>query len=154
MTQRLCRTRTNKILGGVCGGLGQYLGIDPVIIRIIFILLSLGHSLGVGLYILLWILLPEEGAAESTAASAGDKFAEGIRGVGEDIRKAAQAPNPKAGYWFGIGLILIGLFLLAEKISQAFGIYWLTWVNTGNLWAVLLIVIGVAFLMRGFRRGE
>jgi phage shock protein C len=154
MDRRLYRSRTNKVLGGVCGGLGRYLGVDPVIVRIIFILLSLGHSIGVVLYILMWILMPEEGAAESAAGNAGDRIAEGVRSVGDDIRRAAQSPNPQAGIWFGVGLIVIGGFLLLEKISEYFNLAWLAWVNTGNLWAVLLIVIGIAFLMRGLRRGE
>jgi phage shock protein PspC (stress-responsive transcriptional regulator) len=154
MEKRLYRSRTNKVVGGVCGGLGRYLGVDPIVIRIIFILLAIGQGFGVLLYILLWILLPEEGAVESAAGSAGDKIAEGVRGVGEDIRQAAQTPNPQAGIWFGVGLIVIGGFLLVEKISEYFNLNWLAWVNTGNLWPVLLIVIGVAFLMRGMRRGE
>jgi phage shock protein C len=151
--QRLTRTRSNKVLGGVCGGLGQYLGIDPVVIRIIFILLSIGHSLGVILYILLWVLLPEEGGAERPSATTGDRLSEGIRGMGDDIRQAAQTPHPGAALWFGVGLIIIGGFLLAETLVRELGIYWLSWINTGNLWALLLIVIGIAFLMRGLNRG-
>jgi phage shock protein C len=150
---RLTRSRSNKILGGVCGGIGQYLGIDPVVIRIIFILLTLGQSLGGILYILLWVLLPAEGAPEDTSASTGDRIAEGVRGMGDDLRQAAQTPHPRAGIWFGIALIIIGGFLLMETVVQQLNIYWLSWINTGNLWAILLIVIGVAFLMRGFNRG-
>jgi phage shock protein C len=155
MAQRLYRSSHNKVLGGVCGGIGDYLGIDPVVIRIIFILLSIGgQNLGVILYILLWILLPVEGAAESAGSTAGGRLAEGVRGVGDDIRKAAQTPNPRAGIWFGVGLIIVGAFLMLETFAREFGIYWLNWLNSGNLWALLLVVIGVAFLMRGLNRGE
>lgn len=155
MNSRLYRSRTDKVLGGVCGGLGRYLGIDPIVIRIIFILLTIGPTnIGVLLYILLWILLPVEGAAESAAGSTGDRLAEGVRGMGNDLRQAAQTPNARAGLWFGIGLIVVGGFLLLERLSEYYNLYWFAWLNTGNLWAILLIVVGIAFLMRGLRRGE
>lgn len=59
--KRLYRSRTNKILGGVCGGLGNYFNVDPVLIRllwVIFIFISVGA--GVLAYIIAWIIIPEE----------------------------------------------------------------------------------------------
>jgi phage shock protein PspC (stress-responsive transcriptional regulator) len=55
---RLYRNETDKILGGVCGGLASYLRIDPTIVRIVFALISFGAGTGILLYILLWIILP------------------------------------------------------------------------------------------------
>lgn len=55
---RLYRDDNDKILGGVCGGLGSYLRIDPTIVRLVFALLSFGAGTGILVYILLWIILP------------------------------------------------------------------------------------------------
>jgi len=56
----LKRSKTNKILGGVCGGLGDYFHVDPVLVRIAFIILTIGVGWGVLLYIILWIAVPLE----------------------------------------------------------------------------------------------
>ncbi len=60
-TRTLRRSRTNRRLAGVCGGLGEYFGIDPTIIRILFVLLALPGGLpGTLLYLILWLVMPEE----------------------------------------------------------------------------------------------
>jgi phage shock protein C len=154
MSGRLYRSRTDRFLGGVCGGLGKYLAIDPTIIRLIFLLLLFGNGFGFLLYIILWVLVPVEGASEASG-TVGERFAEGMKGVGDDIRQVAQTPHPQAGFWFGAGLILLGLILFAERMAEILGLSWLTsWFNWGTLWPVLLIAVGVAFILRGTRKGE
>jgi phage shock protein C len=56
--RRLYRSGKDKILGGVCGGLGEYFGVDPVLFRILFVLLALGWGFGILLYIICWIIIP------------------------------------------------------------------------------------------------
>lgn len=58
---RLYRSRSNRMIGGVCGGLGTYLNVDPTIVRLLFLLLLFGSDFGFLLYLMLWILVPEEG---------------------------------------------------------------------------------------------
>jgi phage shock protein C len=59
-TRTLRRSRTNRVLAGVCGGLGEYFGIDPVIFRGLFILLALpGGAPAVLPYLILWLVMPE-----------------------------------------------------------------------------------------------
>jgi phage shock protein PspC (stress-responsive transcriptional regulator) len=61
MTKRLFRSRTDKKIAGVCGGLANYLDIDPVIVRVIFVMLLLPGGLpGFLPYVILWIAVPEE----------------------------------------------------------------------------------------------
>jgi phage shock protein C len=57
--KRFYLSDTDKKIGGVCGGLGEYFDIDPLIIRIIFAVLILGYGTGFWAYILLWILAPK-----------------------------------------------------------------------------------------------
>ena len=56
--KRLYRSDTNKILAGVCGGLGEYFDIDPTIIRIIAVILLFGFGTGFVAYIIAWIIMP------------------------------------------------------------------------------------------------
>ena len=59
-TKRLYRDSDNRVLGGVCGGLGAYLNTNTIIIRIIFILLAFpGMGSGIIIYLILWIVIPE-----------------------------------------------------------------------------------------------
>ncbi|MBS1662503.1 MAG: PspC domain-containing protein [Bacteroidetes bacterium] len=57
-SRRLFRAENDKILGGVCAGLANYLRLDPAIVRIIFVLITFGWGAGFLLYIILWIVLP------------------------------------------------------------------------------------------------
>ena len=61
MVKRLYLSNTNKKIGGVCGGLGEYFDVDPTFVRVIFILLTL-LSLGLGIigYILIWMIIPRK----------------------------------------------------------------------------------------------
>ena len=59
-SDRLYRSRKNRLIGGVCGGLGDYFRIDPVIIRIILIVLLLSFGTGILLYLIAWIIIPLE----------------------------------------------------------------------------------------------
>ena len=58
------RDPDNRVIGGVCSGMGAYWNIDPVIVRIIFIALTLAGGIGVMVYLILYIVLPE---AKTTA---------------------------------------------------------------------------------------
>jgi phage shock protein C len=56
--KRLFRSGKDKILGGVCGGIGEYFGVDPVLIRLLWILFTLAYGAGVVAYIIAWIIIP------------------------------------------------------------------------------------------------
>lgn len=56
--RRLYRSGNDKILGGVCGGLGEYFGIDPTLIRLAWLIFSLVYGSGVLAYIIAWIIIP------------------------------------------------------------------------------------------------
>jgi len=58
MSGKLLRTNDDRMIGGVCGGLGRYLKIDPVLVRLGFVLLTIYGGMGPVLYLLLLILMP------------------------------------------------------------------------------------------------
>ena len=60
MQKRLMRSQTDKMLGGVCGGLADYFLIDPVIVRLIFVLITITTGLGILFYPVLWLIMPPD----------------------------------------------------------------------------------------------
>ena len=59
MDKQLRRSRSNKVIAGVCGGLGEYFGMDAILIRIIFLLLVFAAGVSPLLYIILWVVMPQ-----------------------------------------------------------------------------------------------
>ena len=58
MEKRLQRSRTEKMIGGVCGGLAEYFTVDPTIVRVLWVLLTLLGGAGILLYVILWVIMP------------------------------------------------------------------------------------------------
>ena len=89
---QLRRSRTDKILGGVNGGLAEYSGIDPLLWRVGFVALAFAGGTGVLVYLLLWLLMPAgpAGAATSTARAAPSVSRSG---------RPARAPPSPASRW-------------------------------------------------------
>jgi phage shock protein C len=125
----LRRSRTDQVLGGVSGGLGRYLGVDPLLIRLGWIALVLAGGSGILLYIIAWIVIPLE---DETAP----------------LGPAPVTTSPQAAqalrYLIGGALVLFGLLLLLRIV--------LPWIGTQVLWAVVLIGIGLLILVQGVRR--
>jgi phage shock protein C len=59
-TRKLHRSKTNRKLAGVCGGLAQYFNIDATLIRVLFVLLAVLGGSGLVLYVAMWIIVPKE----------------------------------------------------------------------------------------------
>lgn len=100
--RRLYRSRANVVLGGVCGGIGEYFGVDPTIVRLLWVLFALAGGSGVLAYIIAWIIIPEEPAGKNTKK---------------------PAPVKVSHAWFGAFFILLGLLLLFEKYIS-FRAFW------------------------------
>ena len=60
MQKRLHLSETDKKIGGVCGGLAEYFGIDSLLVRLAFVVLVLGYGTGLLAYLLLWLLAPKQ----------------------------------------------------------------------------------------------
>lgn len=133
MSTALYRSRKEKMVMGVCGGLGAYLGIDPTFVRLFFVLLTLGNGIGFFLYVVLAILMPLNPDADAVAAP--------------------QAPfwdNDRAVKLVGMALVVIGLFAFLPNISPEY----LGWINLSMLWPALMILGGAALLVRALRQGR
>ncbi|MEM8705049.1 MAG: PspC domain-containing protein, partial [Actinomycetota bacterium] len=122
----LRRSRSDRVFAGVAGGLGHYFAVDPVIIRIGFVLLTvIGGGSGVLLYLLGWLIIAKEGDGDTSAMRALRGSPEGNRGL------------------LLIVLVLGALFILGSPLIffGGFGI------GDGLALPLLLVAAGVAFLI-------
>ena len=60
MDKRLYRSRTDRMVGGVCGGLARYFNVDPTVMRLLFVLLTVVPGGSILPYLILWLVVPEE----------------------------------------------------------------------------------------------
>ena len=67
--KRLLRIRQGRIVAGVCAGLGAYFGVDVNLVRLAFGVLTVFYGLGILLYLVAWLILPEEGEDGSIVES-------------------------------------------------------------------------------------
>jgi phage shock protein C len=124
-TRRLTRSRTDRVIAGVCGGIGHYFGVDPVLVRIAFVILTVLGGSGLLAYLVGWVLMPEavEGAEPSDAPR---------REWGD------QAPLVIGGALIAIGgVILVGQFI---------PVFWQVF------WPMLLVAVGIAVIVGASRR--
>jgi len=148
-TKKLYRSCTNRMVGGVCGGLGKYLGIDPTLVRLFFVLLTLGQGFGVALYLVLWVIIPREdrattAATEETARAGAQEIAEQARTFGSEIREAVHQRNPQQiAIIAGSVFVVIGVVFLLQNLNIA----WLWWLNFDIVWPILLIAAGVLVIV-------
>lgn len=150
MENRLYRSKTDVILGGVCAGLGQYLGIDPTWVRLFFVLITLAGGAGVLVYIILWIVVPEESVAAPGEPEVINQ--ESLRGRAGEMRDefvhAVRKPNPSALKIIGIGLVIYGAYLILKELH----VPWLSWLSSNLIWPVLLVAAGVVLILRVTRK--
>ena len=73
MEKQLTRSQTDRMIAGVAGGLAEYMNIDPVIVRLLFVLLILSTGWGILLYIILALLMPEVGVPAAKANAFDDE---------------------------------------------------------------------------------
>ncbi|HSM38900.1 MAG TPA: PspC domain-containing protein [Candidatus Limnocylindrales bacterium] len=169
MNRRLYRSRTDSVLGGVAGGVAEYLDVDPSIVRIVWAVLAIiTGGIFFVLYIVMWIVVPETPSG-MWAPGPGPAAAPAPDGSASDTPESAAPPAgtepPRAQPWSSagypqrsgrrggsggmiFGLILVGLgiwFLLDEYVP---------WLRADLLWPVGLVVVGLALLAVSMRRNE
>jgi phage shock protein C len=171
MDTRLYRSRDDRMIAGVAGGLAEYLGLDPSLVRIGWAILILAGGLGLVIYIIMAIIVPEEPELGSAAWSsstnpppAGGPDTTGAAGATQpppsssadwrsqrsaerDARRAARrarrGDGRTASLLIGGFLVLLGVgFLVREYIPQ---------INFDFFWPLVLVGLGVVVLAAALR---
>jgi len=158
MKKRLYRSRTDRMIWGVCGGLAEYFDIDPTIIRIIFLVLIFANGLSILAYIILAIVVPLEGSKttepkevfKENVAEMRDKAGE----LGREIRstlagekaRTEEVSFARRHNLLGITLIVLGIIFLMGSLNL------LVWLRWSLLWPLILVAIGVIIIFGARRR--
>jgi len=145
--RNLNRSQSDTVVAGVCGGLGDYLNVDPILFRVLFVLGFLVGGSGLLVYIILWIAIPLEVQPINTNNNFNDKT------MNEDQSNTEQKTNPEmnskkpqkndGNLWGGLILITLGgLFLIDRFVPR---------IDFGDLWPVILIVVGVILISKAYQ---
>lgn len=134
---RLTRSENDKIIAGVCGGLATYLDIDPVFVRLAFLILLFASGIGFALYLILWIIMPQNDGDEVDNAIVIQKnISEMGNTVSEKINRLGRPGT------VGLLLTLFGAYFLLQEFG------WLGGFNAAWFWPLLLIGGGIFMLTR------
>lgn len=127
--RRLYRSRANRVIAGVAGGIGEYLAIDPTLVRIVWVLLALLGGAGIIAYIAAWIIIPERPAGEAAPKISG--------------RLTSEAGLIAGVILVGLGLwyLLVNLGLLPSELFRALRI-----VRQASL-PIALVLVGVLIII-------
>lgn len=155
MYKKLYRSNTDKMIGGVSGGIAEYFEIDPTIVRILFVLAVFFGGGGLIAYIILWIIVPEKPyifpGTQQTQTENQTDFSEQHENSETKEQNSTSSNGPLNYAAFqqkqksnsssvaGIVLIVIGgLFLLNNFIPRF---------NFSDFWPFILIAVGIALLL-------
>lgn len=135
MDKRLYRSTTDSMLFGVSGGLAEYFGIDPTIVRVLFVLMTIFGGMGLAIYIICTLVIPER---KFTSSDEQYTYHESQ----EPYRQSTNVPK-KTDSTMIMGLILIGVG------SVLYIKRFIPWFEMELIWPAVLILIGGYILVKG-----
>ena len=155
MEKRLYRSRTDRVLWGVCGGLAKYFDIDPTIVRVVAVLLIFANGLGILAYIIMAIIVPLEGS-KVTPREAVKENIEDIKASASETRSTFERKEGEAvdvdgihqrrRTFLGIVVVAIGIVFLFGTL----GLFW--WFHWGIFVAAVILIIGLFIVLSAVRR--
>lgn len=130
MQKKLYRSKTNRVIAGVCGGIGEYFEIDPVLVRLVWLIFFFAGGSGVIAYIIAMIIIPEETGKKKKVKKT--KFSE------EKFEKNMEMFFENEGRTLGgIILITIGSVFLLSNLG------FFSWFSWTTMWPWVIIIIGI-----------
>ena len=142
--KKLYRSSSNRVIAGVAGGLGEYFAIDPLILRLLFVLLVIFGGSGIIVYLILWILIPGKEDTISDilhTSDTTDAGTEEAKTVHASWRSYSRNTNSRRGKLISGGLIIIvGLLFL----SNAYGLFFF---DFSKIWPLFIVLFGFVILL-------
>ncbi len=124
------------MIAGVCGGIAEYLDIDPTLVRLIMVLLFFANGTGFLFYLIAWLIIPLEPEQPDSVRSESEPE---TRQPAESWEESAEQIRHNPRFWAGIVLIITGvIFLLGNYIP------WMSW---DTLWPLFIIALGIYFIL-------
>ena len=146
--KRLYRSRKNRMLGGVCGGIAEYFDIDPVIVRLIAVALFFVGGSALLAYVIALIIIPYEPYEMPAGANK-----EAAPAAAEAPPQASQVASEAVPLFLGIVLIIIGAVFLLHNMPFFDPFYgWARHFIRHFFWPSLLIIAGIFIIARGWKK--
>jgi phage shock protein C len=137
---RLYRSRSDRMLFGVAGGLARYLNVDPSIVRIVWVLLFFAAGAGILLYVVAAFLVPEEPAGYVAGSAASVAAGEG---AATDRSPYERRDTGGGAILIGVILLLVGGWLLLERFLPT--------LEGRVVWPAILIIVGLVLVLGSLR---
>ncbi len=132
--RRLCRSKDDRIVSGVFGGLADYLNVDPIVLRIIGVVLFFAKpGEFIIFYIIASIIIPE---SDGMSADSGEKK----RDVLEMASLREKKSEDGGSFLFGVALVVLGVVFILQKLFS--------WFTFDYVWPFALIGVGVYIILR------
>lgn len=147
-TPKLHRSESSKIIAGVCGGLGEYFDVDPTIIRIVFVLMTIFGGSGILIYIILWLVIPSENSNQQLSQRNVKDNAKELRSkvqtFAHDIKRSSESKrsNTDSRPWWGLLIVILG----AAFLMSNYGLF--DFSEFSKLWPLALIALGLLILLK------
>ena len=154
MEKRLYRSKSDRMIWGVCGGLAEYFDVDPTLIRIIAVLSIFISGAGILAYIILAIVIPSESSKATTPKDAIKENVEEVKETASELGREIQSTftgkdesEETTGVRYrrrnllGIIIIIIGVLVLLSS----FNVFW--WFRLSYLWPIIIIAIGLLIIV-------
>ena len=138
---RLMRSESDRMISGVCGGIATYLGVDPVFVRLAFLVLLFASGIGLLIYLILMVIMPSEANMDQPSSKVlQDNIEQYGTEFNSNVKRVRQHPQGKI---IASGmLIVLGVYLLMQNLG------WLGWLSGGVFWALLMIGLGIYLIRR------
>ena len=137
MAKRFYRSRNDKILGGVCGGVAHHLDVDPIIVRLLWIFLSFAWGSGIIAYIVCWIILPLEPKGNVTEVKGKEESPDAGEQESPDEREQGGSSHESGEKKSGI--LLLGVFFVSFGVLWSIGEYF----NLPGFGGMIAILVGI-----------
>ncbi|MFC1750749.1 PspC domain-containing protein [Pseudomonadota bacterium] len=138
--KKLIRSKSNRLIAGIAGGIAEYFDIEPVIVRIAFLILAFLQGVGILLYIVMWFIIPSKKGKQADVISQNTQEIKETAENFLDNLDSNQSSRPNR--IFGIILIGIGVLFLLNNLGI------LAWAQFVQFWPLLIIVLGLSLLFR------
>lgn len=140
--KRIYRVQQNKVIAGIATGIGDYFSLDPTIIRLLFVFMAFFGGTGIIIYIILWIIMPNESELKDSGKAAIYSNVQEMKQVAIQTADSftRNTKRDSKSMW-AIILVVVGFLVLVDN----FGFFS---IDIEKLWPIVFIILGIFILKK------
>ncbi len=145
-TRKLYRSRKERIIFGVCGGLADYFQVDPILVRLVFIILAVSGGSGILIYLILALITPLEGSdPKSHSQIRANHLKAELRDSAQKMNDRWQNSRLEMRNLFGLVIISIGVLIFVTH-------YLRLWINWSLFFSIVIVLIGLGLIIKSDKK--